>query len=90
LIDESSLTDSIGHMVILRNNQSDCLWAGFGKQFPKLRSGCATRNETQRNGLDCAAKTGTVDCSKSIISLEFFGYFLFQDNCAAINEAKKQ
>jgi hypothetical protein len=29
--------------------------------------------------LDCAAKTGTVDCSKTIISLEFFGYFLFQD-----------
>ena len=50
------------------------------------------------------AKTGAVDCSKSIISLDFFGYFLalylyvfsgiaeckhlFQDNCAAINEEK--
>jgi hypothetical protein len=29
--------------------------------------------------LDCAAKTGAVDCSKSIISLEFFANFLFQD-----------
>jgi hypothetical protein len=60
--------------------------------------------EAQRLGL--RGKTGTVDCSKSIISLDFFEYFLAlfvyilkgiaeckhlcQDNCAAINEAKKQ
>ena len=43
-------------MMILRNNQGDCLREGLGKQFPKLSSGCATGNEAQRNALDCAAK----------------------------------
>ncbi len=32
--------------------------------------------------------TTNVTCSKNIISLDFFEYFLCQDNCAAINEAK--
>ena len=75
-------------MRFLCNNQSDCLRAGLSKQFPKLRSGCAIGNEAQRNGLDCVLKTGIVDCSKNIMSLEFFANFLFQDNCVAINEAK--
>ena len=43
--DEPCLKDSIRPMMILRNNQGDCLRVGFSKQFPKLRSGCATRNE---------------------------------------------
>jgi hypothetical protein len=34
--------------------------------------------------------TTSVTCSKKIICLEFFADFLFQDNCVAINEAKKQ
>ena len=69
-IDELSMKDSIWPMMILRNNQGDCLRVGLSKQ---------SWNEAKRNGLDCVVKTGTVDCSKSIISLDFFEYFLCQD-----------
>jgi hypothetical protein len=64
---EPSLNDSIRQMMILRNNQGDCLRVGFSKQ---------SRSAAARIVLQ---KTDTVDCSKSIISLDFFEYFLCQD-----------
>jgi hypothetical protein len=38
-------------MMILRKNQGDCLWVGFSKQFPKLRSGFTTRSAAARIAL---------------------------------------
>ena len=45
---EPSLNDSIRQMMILRNNQGDCLRVGFSKQSPKLRSGFSTRSAAAR------------------------------------------
>jgi hypothetical protein len=48
--------------------------------------GLVSNTEAKRLGL--RGQISDVDCSKNLISLEFFANFLFQDNCVAINEAK--
>ena len=65
-------------MMILRNNQGDCLRARISKQFRSVAARIALQ------------KTGTVDCSESIIGLDFLVTFLSKTNASAFNEAKKQ
>jgi hypothetical protein len=42
------MKNSIRPMMILRNNQGDCLRVGFSKQFPKLLSGFTTGSAAAR------------------------------------------